>query len=246
MNGSSTLVTGNMGGGKTIYAVEEIAKHVLKGGYIFTNIVLKFEAFKEYCSKRGVIFDPERVKVLEGGDMSEFYKHVGRGTHHLAVMVVFDEAAVAGLNARDWAKLERDMFNFNVLIRKFDIRLIYIAQQPQFVDKQIRGLCSVLIDCRNMQHFRIWGVVPVPLPLFVRVHHNQIGGKVTKNFAEVVTKKKEYYALYDSDALLGNEVAKFCALGVLDGKALTKIEREPSDMGLIFITSLCAAFIVSW
>jgi len=247
MNGSITLITGTLGGGKTLYAVEEIAHHILRGGFVYTNIALKRDAIKKWIEEQGLCYDDTRVVILDGSSMEAFYSHVGRGTHEMPVMVVFDEAAVAGLNARDWNKQERDMLNFNVLIRKLDIRMLYIVQQAQFIDKQIRALCQVLVDCRNLKYYKIWGIIPLPLPLLIRVHHNLTWGKVAKTHSDVVTKKPEFYALYDSDALLGNAVSKFAQMKVLTGGKLRSIERKSNNYNKqLALFTVCYAFSVSF
>lgn len=242
MNGYIELITGNLGGGKTLYAIEKAVDHVLRGGYFFGNIKLKLDSWEKYAAARGYVLDLSRIRVFQDSEMEEFYKHVGRGTHDSPVMVVYDEAALGNLNARDWQKLERDMLNFNALTRKLDIILLYISQDAAFVDKQVRKLCQRQTDCRSLKDFRLFGgLIPCPIPFRIRVYHTLRGGVPVKDYGELLAPRPDLYPLYDSDALLGRSVEKFCSLGVLNGGPLARVQRAESLMVYSVVSSLCAA-----
>lgn len=244
MNGYTTLVTGNMGGGKTLYCVEVAFERALKGGHVFGNVQLNLDEWDRAFFQRGVKFDPSRITMFSEEDMGEFYKHIKRGTHAMPVTMIYDEAAI-NINARDFAKLERDMFNFNVLVRKMDLAMLYCAQDPAFLDKQIRKLCHKLVDCRSLHDLKIWGVIPCPLPFRVRVHHTLRGGRHVKDYGEMVGPRKYIYPLYNSDALLGKSVQKFCTLGTADDSPLERIRSGGRSLVLPCLSSLCAAFCLS-
>jgi hypothetical protein len=244
MNGSICLVTGTLGGGKTLLAVEEIFAHVMRGGFVYTNIALRFEAFAELCRKRGVIFDPNRVKIIEAKSLTSFQTQIGRGTHDMPVLVVIDEAGLE-INSRDWKSMTREFLNLNVLIRKLDIRMIYIAQKAAMLDKQVRELCQTQIDCRNMKNFRLFGVFPLPIPIRVRVHHDCTWGKPNKTHTDTAWGKSWAYPLYDSDALIGEAASKFAALEQHTATALQRIEKPFQTSWLFpsFVAASVALFV---
>lgn len=246
MNGSIGLLTGTLGGGKTLCAVaEHIIPHILRGGFVYTNIALKLDAIAAYCLKRGIIFEPERVKIIEGKSLVGFEAEIGRGTHDMPVLVVFDEAALDGLNSRDWKDLNREFLNFNVLMRKLDIRMIYIAQKLQMLDKQVRDLCQTLTDCRNFKNFRIWGIIPFPIPVLVRVHHDMTWGKISKSHSDLVWNPSWAYGLYDSDALLGAAAVKFGSMTQHQHTDLKRIQKTPSPWAFPALVAFFAALFVS-
>lgn len=246
MIGYIKLITGNLGGGKTSYGVEVIAEHLLRGGYVVTNIKLKPDAIEDWMAAKGFVYDPERVRILEGSNLQDFYDQLWRGTAERVVLCVIDEAAISGFNSRDFAKLNRKVFEFCTLARKLDIGMHWITQRPQFFDKQLRELCTALIDCRNMKDYRLWGVIPLPIPLQVRVYHQMIDGRPRKMYSEVVSPKKWVWPLYDSDALLGTAADDFASLQRADISGLQRI--NPTTKGsswLPVLAALSAALAVS-
>lgn len=243
MNGYLKLVTGNLGGGKTSYVAELIAYHLRDGGYVATNIELRLDEIAEWIRSEGFVFDPSRVIILKG-DLDQFYAQIPRGSPERVVMVAIDEAAITGFNSRDFAKLDRTVFNFCTLARKLDVGMWWVTQRPQFFDKQLRELCVALIDCRDMRQFKLWGFVPLPLPLLVRVHHQMVDGRPRYPTPEVVFRKKWVWKLYNSDALLGDAANKFANMLKVNATPLPRIVQTGPSSFSPFIVSLCASFFV--
>src|SRR5690606_30233321 len=246
MNGYLKLVTGNMGGGKTSYVVEMGIEHLLKGGTFATNIKCHVDVIAEYIPDQGFEFDPSRLIHLTG-DIGKFFDQIPRGTPSNLVLVGVDEAALEGFNSRDWNKMDRRIFNFCVLARKLDVGCCFITQQPEFFDKQLRKLCNGgLTDCRNLKSFKIWGVIPFPLPLIVRVHHDCVGGVFRKNHSEPLFERRWVWKFYDSDALLGAAAAEFEQMQVAKSGPLSCIKKPDTGFDPSFFITLCASFFVSF
>jgi len=246
MNGFLKLITGNLGGGKTSWAVEQIVEHLRGGGYAATNIEMKFDEVEKWLASQGYVFDASRLIILKGG-LTEFYEQIPRGAPDCVVLTVIDEAAIVGFNSRDFAKLNRTVFNFCTLARKLDVGLFWITQRPQFFDKQLRELCCALIDCRDMRQFRIWGVIPLPIPLLVRMHHQMIDGRPVHPSAEVVVRKKWVWKLYNSDALLGDAASEFYKMRKVSASQLQRVPRAASGhIKYAVLVSLCASFFSSY
>lgn len=245
MIGYLKLVTGNLGGGKTSWLVELMVEHLRAGGSIATNIELKFDEISAWLASEGYEFDPARVTILTGS-LDDFYSQIPRGSPTCVVMCAIDEAAIVGFNSRDFAKLNRKVFNFCTLARKLDIGLWWATQRPQFFDKQLRELCLSLIDCRDMRQFRLFGVLPFPIPLLVRVHHEMIGGIPRKAFSEVVSRKRWVWKLYNSDALLGDSAQEFANMTRAVASPLRRIPRPTPLFEPAYALTLCVSFFVSF
>lgn len=245
MNGEIHLISGTLGGGKTLYAVERIAWHLYKGGHVFTNIEMLPDAVAAWLASKGRQFDPARLHVILEADVKKFHEVVYRGHPDLRVMVVIDEAGL-NLNARDWKDLNRDLLNFNVLVRKFDILMLYISQKPEMLDKQIRNLVQTQIDCRNFRHYKIMGLFSVPLSILFRVHMICTWGQKAKSHTETCLAPRWAFRLYNSDALLGAAAGKFASMTRVSPTPLSRIKRVPlpRDYPIHWpeiIVSLCAA-----
>lgn len=243
MNGSIHMITGTLGGGKTLYAVEQIYFHLERGGFVYTNIALKFAEIRRFMASRGLVFDESRVKIIEAKSLVSFRQEIGRGTHDMPVMVVCDEAGLE-INCQDHKSMNREFLNLNVLIRKLDIKMIYISQKYGMVNKQVRELCQTITDCRNLRFFRLFGVFAFPIPLLIRVHHDCTWGKANKSHSDTVWRASWAFPLYDSDALIGDAASKFAGLQQHQATALKRIENPSGLDGWVFPT--CVSFFVAF
>lgn len=251
MNGEIQLITGTLGGGKTLLAVEKAVNHLRRGGHVYTNIEIIAAEVEKWLACQGLQFEPERLHVIPNADIKQFHKNLERGEPDMRVYVIIDEAGLE-FNCRDYRELNRDLLNFNVLVRKFDICLIYIAQKPEMLDKQFRGLCQTQVDCRNFKHYKIWGVFSMPIPLLFRVHYSLVWGKRQHMRTEPVFTPKWVYPLYNSDALLGDAAGKFASMGKATRSPLKRIKKLrlprpslPLSFFELFLASCVAFFLCS-
>lgn len=249
MNGEIQMVTGTLGGGKTLLGVEIACNHLRKGGHVYTNIEIRPEAVAHWLAVQGYEFDPSRLHVIPNASIKAFHEVLQRGEPDMRVYVIIDEAGLE-FNSRDWKNTNRELLNFNVLVRKFDIFLVYIAQKPEMLDKQFRGLCQTQIDCRNLKHYRIFGHFSIPLPLLFRVHYSLVWGKRIHTHTQTCTVPKWVFPLYNSDALLGDAAGKFAGMKHAARSPLKripklKVPRPPLPLSIIeILTASCAAFLL--
>jgi len=220
MNGSCTLITGGLGGGKTAKAVEDGFDVLSRGGWWYTNIEVWADCVRDRLRDRGLVFDPRRLRILSGS-MGDFHNQVGRGSADDQVLVTIDESHLE-FNSRDWAKTNRDLLNFNTLVRKLDINLVYITQDPANLDKQFRRLVQTLWHCRNMKQFKLLGIIPAPLPFYFRVRYDcSIGAQPVRQDVELQFRSSAW-GLYNSDALLGPAAQKFGQLKLCKSSPLKR------------------------
>jgi hypothetical protein len=245
VNGSIEIVTGTLGGGKSLFAVERIYFHLLAGGWVYTNIEMHHAAVAAEMADHGVEFEPDRL-VLLTGPLAEFHTLVSRGDENSNVMVVIDEAHL-GFNSRDWAKTNRDLLDFNSCVRKLDILLLYITQDITNLDKQFRKLAGIQWMCRNMAKppMKLLGVIPVPIPLLFRIPFNKTVGndKGVAGSPQIVGSTKWVWKLYNSDALLGESRTKMETMRKVSAKPLKRIKKTNTNSLLPEMAALlCASF----
>lgn len=226
MNGYCELITGTLGGGKTLFSVERAYAHIRAGGHVYANIPFNPEQWARTLADRdGLKFKPERLVTLSAEQTLEFHRHIPRGTHSHQVMVIIDEAGLE-FNSRDWAKTSKELLAINTLARKLDLILLYVSQQSADVDKQFRGKCRCEWQCRNLFHRRVMGI-PMKIPLLFRVCYDTTKGKREHLCYDAVPVPKWVFPLYDSDALVGRGFAAVSGLQTVEGSALEAIERPP-------------------
>jgi len=232
MNGRIEIIAGTLGGGKSMCAVERAYEHLERGGYVFTNVEMHPEKIAERMLSRGYVFEPDRLVRLDGNSVSDFHLQVARGTADAQVLVMIDEAHLEW-NSRDYAVTRKDtqakeMLNFCTLVRKLDIILLFITQAPEDIDKQLRKKANLLWICRNMRYYKIWGIIPFPLPIMTRTCFDIAVGhaKPMKQFSEFFLRPTWACQLYNSDALLGQAAGKFAEMQTLVARPLKRVPRK--------------------
>jgi len=228
VNGFIELVTGTLGGGKTAFAVERVYEHLKRGGWVFTNVEVYPDKIAERLKSEGYVFDPARLVVLKG-DCREYHKEVKRGTAESLVMLVIDEAGLE-MNSRDWAKTSKEQLAFNTMARKLDIWLVYISQDANDVDKQVRRKADTVWVCRNMKKCKLWGVIPFPLPFYFRVRFDNTRGTKPQKMDSEVFLKSPAWGLYNSDAMVGQVADSFRHLKTAEAAPLARI-KNPVPLG---------------
>lgn len=227
MNGFVEIIEGAKGSGKTLMAVERAYELLERGGWVFTNIKMLHEKIGERMASRGYKFEPERCVVLEGEQVMDFGKYVARGTAEDLVMVVIDEAALEGMDCRDFKTLPRELDAINALARKLDIWLSYICQDRNMLPISFRRQTDELWSCSNLKQLKIWGFLPCPIPLLFRSHYDMRKKHQKPMYlgADVLWRPSWAFGLYDSDALLGEFAQRIGAMRQVARSPLVRIPR---------------------
>ena len=173
------VVTGNMGGGKTVFAAKKAKERLEAGLPVATNIDLRPEAVLSPFR------DQTNCKLLRLPDYPTVQDldilGVGNPTTDESKngLIVLDEAATM-LNSRTYQdKSRQDLIAWFVHARKLGWDLIFVIQAVEALDKQIRVmLCEYKVTCRRMDRMKMplvsWLGLRLPLP---RVHfaHTRYG-----------------------------------------------------------------------
>lgn len=253
MNGYIEIVSGTLGGGKSMATVEFIYNWLKRGAYAFTNIEMHHEKVCAQMWQDGFIFEPERLKLLDGKTIKGFTSQISRGTNDCPVIVAIDEAHLEW-NSRDYQETKkdkgsRDMLNFITMVRKLDIILYFITQSPEDIDKQLRKKAAYLTMCRNFKGFRIWNMIPFPFPIMTRTRWDiSVGNpKPVRLEGHFFTRPKWVCEMYNSDALLGEEASKYSAMATAHGSPLARRQMPQNhvSLGQLSLVSLCAGFAAS-
>ena len=165
-------VTGKLGGGKTLFAVQQAVNRLEKGLKVAANVDLYPERFfKPWWDQSRVRFmrvpdRPSREDLDALGIGNETSDETKNG------LLILDEAATI-LNARTFQNEGRsDMIDWFLHARKLGWDLIFISQSLSMLDKQIRdALVEYLVVVRRFDRYRIpflaWFGIKINMP---RVH----------------------------------------------------------------------------
>ncbi len=160
------IVTGKLGGGKTLAAVSKIDEALGKGHRVATNLDLELvnlPSVKRNTKNCRVIRVPDRPSVediqaigfgIEGvTTLQEARKSYNEDKFGLLVL---DECGT-WLNSRDWqAEGRRELINFLLHIRKHLWHVYLIIQDISMLDKQARkALAEFVVYCRRMDRLKV-------------------------------------------------------------------------------------------
>lgn len=238
--GQLECVTGDLGGGKSAYAVELIYEHVARGGWAFTNIEVfpdenhphpaaKDDNFRKRLASEGLEFDPQRLVRLQGDSMAGFHKQLKRGSEGELVMAVIDESQL-DIHTKDRGAGNKDeLYNFIAMCRKLDIWCIFIAHDANEIDVNVRRKITIETTCRNLKNETILGM-PFPIQVYFRVQFKLFQGRSHHKIGAEYFRKSPAWGLYNSKALLGAKAQQFETLEVARAGRLKRIKREDPSL----------------
>lgn len=237
--GSTTVITGTLGGGKSLCGVDIGMDRLVEGGTMLTNIPMYRDKIAQWMEEEyGLIMDQDRLKILSQESINNFQDLAIRGTPENPVMMVLDEAAL-DVGARDWAKHSDEQFNFVVLCRKLYIDLVLIAQDSNDIDKRIRQKMQTEIHCRSMMNFFDWARIPI----FIRVPYTVEMGKKPWRRKPSWHWKAKSWGMFDSHALHGGKAKMFAALEECKTGKLQRKQYNPLPYYVALGTSTATATI---
>lgn len=227
--GALWFFVGALGSGKTSFAFELALEHLLKGGTVVTNIRFYADVIAAWMrTEHGLVFDPARLIYAEDG--AEIWKSAVVGTADLPAMLLVDEAHVEH-NARAWDKSTAEQVLFNTMARKLKIIVVYITQDINNVDKQFRRMAQRIVYCRNLAHFRIFGIIKCPFNLFIRVPYVCGPGVQPMKQSPEVTMRPLSWGMFDSHSLVGRAQETFGMLKAAEASPLQRVQRPHRDGG---------------
>ncbi len=212
----------------------------------YTQVEVYQDKIADEIDRRGLIFDPSRLKVLpQGVSIQNLADFIERGSSDQLVTVLWDEASF-DVNSKDRQKLEREFQDLCTLARKLDIHLVLVSQLFNDLDNQVRGRVQRLCVCRNLQKYKFFGLFSLPIPIRFRVYYNVAGfTKPQYSHTEIKFGKSPAYACYNTKALLGQHADKFGNLKVAKSGPLQAKPSKPINKTVYLIAALCSALFAS-
>lgn len=157
-----TIVHGiGVGAGKSYYVASHLLGHLSAGGTVVAtdNFKLKWPEFKALAAKRyGVALEDDQYIIIEAKDTERLPELTPPGTDDNPVLLVLDEAQDQ-LNTRDTRDVsKRKLFAWLCQSRHDNNDLIFITQDQDNIDVQIRRLATYVVKVRNLSTFMIGGL----------------------------------------------------------------------------------------
>jgi len=192
-----TLITGQPGAGKSMYAVKLVVDELLSSDRdIITNLAIYKLRIYKYCfDKFGKEIDINRIILIENpGDFLKFRKKES--------LVVLDECQTA-FNARSWKETSKEVIDYLSQHRKLGDDVILITQDPGLIDKQFRLLVQNSFFLKNLKYLNL-GIFNLPKKI-VRLEYFGIPDRnqkpLSKSIMDIDTQGLGW--IYDTGAGVG-------------------------------------------
>lgn len=223
VEGSTKIITGTLGAGKSLAGADEGLEKLTLGGVVITNLEYYPEKIAEWMRiEYALKFDPSRLVILKRASIADFQNFAMRGNEKRTVTMILDEAAL-DIGARDWQKHSDEQFNFVILCRKLGIDLVLIAQDANDIDKRIRAKMQQEVHCRSLMKMPFLDGL-IKLPIFIRVTYSIELGKKPMRLGAKWFWKAQSWGMYNTKALHGAKAQLFEALEQAPLDDLERIE----------------------
>lgn len=222
------LVTGKIGGGKTLYCVGRIVQHLAKGGFVFTNIAFDWEALAALVKRRyRVIIRPDQLRPIDPKENPDWHNHIDWGVFGFPVLVVLDEIHLF-FNARNWAKTNKDhadLLSFLSQSRKAAVDVLFICQVATTLEKQFRVQSEVEYSLKKLSdiHVPFLGTLPLNRMLLVTKDNADDPGRTTVLRRQLLPYDKALFPVYQTAAFLDKHME--AAAAEVNRLAPLKLER---------------------
>ncbi|EEZ3328896.1 hypothetical protein D1O90_005074, partial [Escherichia coli] len=211
------FVTGRLGGGKTLAAVDKIREYLTAGRRVATNLDLNLEHLMPSGSRAVVTRVPDKPRIE---DLIALGKGCDDGKHTESKfgLLVLDEC-LTWLNSRTWNDKSRlAVLDWFLHARKMRWDIIFIMQNVDACDAQLRdSLCEHFVQCRRLDRLRLFKVIKLP-----RIHHANVyygTNSTTGMYVERwVYRGTDLFEAYDTEQVFHDGV-EFLASGATDMRA---------------------------
>lgn len=205
------VLTGKKGSGKNLYAVKMICDYLRQGRTVATNIDLYLENFFNPNSDKNYYRLPD-VPTIKDLLLLPDLSGKAESEHGL---IVFDECA-KWLNSRDYRDPNhRKLFDWLIHSRKYGYDVVYIIQNIESLDKQIRdNFAEHLIVMSRFDRvgipligpiFKAFGVnLTLPKMHYAKIYY----GSVERNeqlIERVAFSGKLYYSVYNTKQIIRDD-----------------------------------------
>ncbi len=215
------LITGKIGGGKTLRAVGEMIRHLGKGGTVCTNVELIWDECCLVCEERyGVKLLREQFRPLDLNSEKSWQLQIPFGEMPGAVLVVLDEIHLF-YNSRNWAETQKkhgDLVSFLSQSRKVHVEIRFLCQASTNLDKQFRLQCEYEIFTRRLADIKV--------PLFGNLPFNRML-VVTRDNAKDTSAKPLGHQILKYDKRL---FRCYNTLALVDG-IMAELEKDRERVG---------------
>ena len=201
------VITGKIGGGKSLLALTKILEHLSKGGCVFSNFTFNLAAIDTYMRKhfrRRLVANQLNYHDFEVEP--EFQNAVFFGVPELPVLVICDEAQLY-FNQAESARLQSRMMrlvSFLTQSRKCSVDVIFVTQHDTTIWAQLRHQALFGYKCRDMRVVTLPFVGQIASLGLCWVKFDILSGEIMERGRTPLSK--ELFGLYDTRQMYDSQM----------------------------------------
>jgi len=173
------FITGKIGGGKTLLALNMMLDDFEKGHRVETNIELNLDVISKHLwTKKGLRFYSDQYRFHDFEENPDFHNHIHRGSREHTVKIYIDEAQLYynANDSRELIKHAKQLISFHTQSRKFGVDIRFITQDEGTVFSQLRKQALWKYECRDLRGVNLgWLMGSAPM-LGLRWKKIDLGG----------------------------------------------------------------------
>lgn len=158
------FITGKLGAGKSLAAVDKIREYLGQGRRVATNLDLYLDGMFPEC-RESAIRIPDKPRAEDMLALGQGYDSDDERDYDEKKfgLIVLDECGT-WLNTREWNDKERrKLIDWFLHARKHRWDVMFLIQDIEACDTQlVRSLCEHLVICRRMDRFKLFRMFKLP------------------------------------------------------------------------------------
>lgn len=199
------FVTGKLGAGKSLAAVDKIRDRLAQGRRVATNLDLYLDGMFTECRTSATRL-PDKPRAEDMFSLGQGYESDDPRDYDESKfgLIVLDECGT-WLNSREWNDKERrKLIDWFLHARKYRWDIIFLIQDIESCDAQIvRSLCEHLVVCRRMDRFKVMKLFKLPRFHIANVYY----GRTTEVAIDRWTYRgTDLFDAYDTRQVFRDEV----------------------------------------
>lgn len=197
------FVTGELGAGKTMFAVRQIQEYLEAGLPLATNLNLYLEHMLDKDSRATVTRIPDKPTRTHLDELGMSYDIKANGYDESKFGLLVLDECLTWLNSRGWQDKERaKVLDWFLHARKLGWNILFLLQSLKHCDEQIREtLLTYHVHCRKMGKYKlpvIGGILGLKFPKGTLATINAGSGTDAIVQARDIYRGSDLFAAYDT------------------------------------------------
>lgn len=202
-----SVITGKIGGGKSLFALTHAVEKLAKGGCVVSNLALdEIEVDQYLWANYRRRLSHGQIRYHDFEEEPEFHHKIPFGTPQLPVLVICDECQLY-YNAAQASQLQAKylkLVSFLTQSRKCSVDVVFVTQHDTTIWAQFRHQALFGYKCRDMRVVSLPFVGQLPMLGLSWVKYDMISGEIMERGRTPLSPR--LFKLYDTRQMYDSQM----------------------------------------